>query len=75
MPSQMIIVRYPTGESEFRIVAEEPMVGETLQRGNDEWQIIDVGRDENESCLVTLGPREGSRGNWDREARGYLDTP
>jgi hypothetical protein len=59
MPSQMVVVRYPTGESEFRIVAEEPMVGEALQRGHDEWQIIDVGRDENESFVVTLGPREG----------------
>ena len=60
MPSQMVIVRYPTGESEFRILAEAPTVGDKLKRGNDEWRVIDVGRDENDTFLVALGPREGS---------------
>jgi hypothetical protein len=55
MASQLVSVRFPTGESEFRITAEPPKVGDTLGRGGDEWQVSDVGTDENGRAVVTLG--------------------
>jgi len=42
----MVIVRYPTGKSEFRIVAEAPAVGDVLEQGNDEWHVIDWAASE-----------------------------
>lgn len=60
MASQLVSVRFPTGESEFRITAAAPKVGDTLKRGADEWQVSDVGTDENGRAVVTLGPLDGS---------------
>jgi len=54
-----VSVRFPTGESEFRITAETPKVGDTLQRGDEEWEVSDVGTDENGRAVVTLGPVDG----------------
>ena len=55
MASQVVSVRFPTGESEFRITAEAPKVGDTLRRGDEEWRVSDIGTDENGRALVTLG--------------------
>ena len=55
MASQLVSVRFPTGESEFRITAETPKAGDTLQRGDEEWEVSDVGTDENGRTVVTLG--------------------
>lgn len=55
MASQVVSVRFPTGESEFRITAEAPKVGDTLRRGDEEWRVSDIGSDENGRALVTLG--------------------
>jgi hypothetical protein len=60
MASQMVSVRFPTGESEFRITAEAPKVGDTLKRGDDEWQVSEIGTDENGRAVVTLGPIGGT---------------
>lgn len=39
----------------------EPMVGETLTQGNDEWPVIAAQPDANGNTLVTIGPKIGSR--------------
>jgi hypothetical protein len=75
MPSQMVTVRYPSGESEFRIFAEAPRVGDQLQRGREDWHVIDVRRDENDSFLVTLGPVEGSATGIGASAAGVPEHP
>jgi hypothetical protein len=54
MASQMVSVRFPTGESEFRITAEPPEVGDTFKRGDAEWRVSYVDADENERAVVTL---------------------
>jgi hypothetical protein len=59
MASQMVSVRFPNGESEFRITAETPKVGDTLMRGEDEWRVSDIGADENGRAIVILGPLDG----------------
>jgi hypothetical protein len=59
MASQMVSIRFPTGESEFRITAETPQVGDTLKRGDDEWLVSDIGADENGRAIVILGPLDG----------------
>lgn len=55
MASQLVSVRFPTGESEFRITAEAPKVGDTLKQGDEEWPVSAVGTDENGRAVVTLG--------------------
>jgi hypothetical protein len=55
MASQLVSVRFPTGESEFRITAEVPKLGDTLTRGDEEWPVSHVGTDENDGTIVTLG--------------------
>ena len=59
MASQMVSVRFPSGESEFRITAEPPKVGDTFKRGNVEWRASRVDADENERAVVTLVAAEG----------------
>lgn len=57
--SQMVSVRFPDGESEFRITAEPPKIGDTFMRGDVEWRVSDVHADENERAVVTLVAAEG----------------
>jgi hypothetical protein len=71
----MVIVRYPTGKSEFRIVAEAPAVGDVLEQGNDEWHVIDVGNDENNTLLIALGQREGGTTGLGASAAGVPGHP
>ena len=54
MASQMVTVRFPAGESEFRMTAEPPKVGDTFMRGDVEWRVSDVEADENDRAVVTL---------------------
>lgn len=75
MPSQMVIVKYATGESEFRMLAEPPRVGDMLRRGDDEWHVIDVRRDENDVLLVSLGPLEGLATDLGASAAGIPGHP
>jgi hypothetical protein len=75
MPSEMVIVKYPTGGTEFRMLAEAPRVGDKLQRGNDDWNVIDVRRDENDVFLVTLGSLEGLASDLGASAAGIPGHP
>jgi hypothetical protein len=59
MASQMVSVKFPTGETESHITADVPKVGETFKRGDSEWHVIDVAADEHGRAVVTLGPIEG----------------
>lgn len=59
MASQMVSVRFPDGDSEFRITAETPKIGDTFMRGDVEWRVSDVDADVNERAVVTLVAAEG----------------
>jgi hypothetical protein len=56
MASQLVSVRFPSGETEFRITAEPPNLGDVLTRGDVEWLIQDIAADENGGAVVTLVP-------------------
>ena len=60
MASQLVFLRFPTGESESRITADAPMIGETFKRGDAEWRASAVDWDENERAVVTLVAVDGS---------------
>ena len=75
MASQLVSVRFPTGESEFRITAEAPKVGDTLKRGDEEWPVSDVGTDENGTTIVRLGPPEDSTTELGASGAGIAPEP
>ena len=54
MASQMVSVRFPSGESEDHMTAEPPKIGDTLMRGDVAWRVSDVQADENDRVVVTL---------------------
>ena len=60
----MVRLRFPSGFSEITYRAEEPKVGDRLTRGDDDWEVIAVGKDPNGNVVVTLGPSGG----------GHVDT-
>jgi hypothetical protein len=60
MASQLVFLRFPTGESESRITPDSPVIGETFRRGDAEWRASAVDWDENERAVVTLVAVDGS---------------
>jgi hypothetical protein len=54
--SDLFTVRYPSGETEFRMRDNEPQVGDVLTRNGDNWVVEAVTEAENGSTLVTLRP-------------------
>lgn len=54
--SDLLTVRYPSGETEFRMRDKEPRVGDVLTRNGDNWIVEAVTEAENGSTLVTLRP-------------------
>jgi hypothetical protein len=70
MASQLVSVRFPSGETEFRITAEPPRVGDMLTRGDVEWLVQEIGTDENGRAVVTLVPVVRDVGEFDASAAG-----
>ncbi len=54
--SDLLTVRYPSGETEFRMHDKDPQVGDVLTRNGDNWIVEAVTEAENGSTLVTLRP-------------------
>ena len=57
--SELLTVRYPSGETEFRMRDKEPHVGDVLTRNGDEWIVEAVTQAGNGTTLVTLRPGHG----------------
>jgi len=53
--SDLLTVRYPSGDSEFRMSDKAPKVGDVLKRNGDNW-IVDKVVETNEGTQVTLRP-------------------
>jgi hypothetical protein len=58
--SEMIVVRLPTGQTEFRIgAAGDLKVGDKIKRGEEECEVVGIHDDEHGHRVVTVGlPRE-----------------
>jgi hypothetical protein len=55
--SGLLTVRFPSGETEFRMSDEAPDVGDTLKRNGDNWIVEDVTEADDGTFVVTLRPQ------------------
>lgn len=53
--SDLLTVRYPSGDTEFRMSESAPKVGDVLKRNGDNW-IVDEVVETNGGIQVTLRP-------------------
>ena len=51
-----MVVRFPTGRSEYRLSDKKPKVGDNLKRNGDNWVVEKVAEDEHGATVVTLRP-------------------
>ena len=56
MSTDSVIVRYPTGRSEYRLSDKKPQVGDKLKRNGDYWIVEKVAEDKQGATVVTLRP-------------------
>ena len=56
MSSELHTVRFPSGETEFRMSDKSPVVGDVLKRNGDNWIVKTVTPSEDGSTVVTLRP-------------------
>ena len=56
MSSDLLTVRFPSGETEFRMSEKPPSVGDVLKRNGDHWIVEEVTPSEDGTTLVTLRP-------------------
>jgi hypothetical protein len=54
--SALVTVRFPSGETEFRMSEKSLKVGETLKRNGDNWIVEEVTDGDDGSTVVTLRP-------------------
>ena len=50
----MTTFRFPTGESEYRLSATVPQIGEVVQRNDETWFVATVEASHDGSMVVTL---------------------
>jgi hypothetical protein len=55
--SGLLTVRFPSGETEFRMSDEAPDVGDTLKRNGDNWIVEEVTKADDGTSVVTLRPQ------------------
>ena len=55
--SGLLTVRFPSGETEFRMSDEAPDVGDTLKRNGDTWIVEEVTKAADGTSVVTLRPQ------------------
>lgn len=56
MSSTAVTIRYPTGESEFRLSEQAPKVGDVLRQNGDNWVVVEVAKAKDGTSVVTLRP-------------------
>lgn len=56
MSSSLVTIRYPEGDSEFRMSEQAPAVGDVLKRNGDNWIVEEVMQNKDGTTLVTLRP-------------------
>ena len=56
MSTDAMVVRFPTGRSEYRLSDKKPQVGDKLKRNGDNWLVEKVTEDKHGATVVTLSP-------------------
>jgi hypothetical protein len=54
MASGSVVVRFPNGDSEYRLTQKVPEVGDALKANGDTWVVTEVTEDRDGSAVVTL---------------------
>jgi hypothetical protein len=55
--SDLLTLRYPSGDKEFRMSDKAPEKGDVLRRNGDNWVVEKVHEDEDGKTVVTLLPQ------------------
>jgi hypothetical protein len=55
--SDLLTLRYPSGDKEFRMSDKAPKKGDVLKRNGDSWVVEEVHEDDDGNTLVTLLPQ------------------
>jgi len=55
--NEMHVVRYPSGDKEFRMSEKAPEEGDVLKRNDDSWVVERVHEDDDGNTVVTLLPQ------------------
>ena len=55
--SALHTIRYPSGETEYRMSEKTPAEGDILTRNGDNWVVEEVREADDGSTVVTLRPR------------------
>ena len=61
--NEMHVVRYPSGDKEFRMSEKAPEEGDVLKRNGDNWVVVEIKEDAGGKSTVVLQPglkRDGS---------------
>ena len=54
--SDLLTVRYPSGDIEFRMSETAPEVGDVLKRNGDNWIVEEVSTSEDDTAVLTVRP-------------------
>ena len=54
--SDLLTVRYPSGDFEFRMSEKAPEVGDVLHRNGDDWIVEEVSASEDGTAVITVRP-------------------
>ena len=55
--SDLLTLRYPSGDKEFRMSEKAPNKGDILKRNGDNWVVEEVHEDDDGNTVVTLLPQ------------------
>jgi hypothetical protein len=66
--SDLFVVRFPSGETEYRMSERAPNVGDTLKRDGDNWTVEDMTEGEDGTAVVTLRPQPRLENEFDGDA-------
>ena len=55
--SDLLTLRYPSGDKEFRMSNKAPDEGDVLRRNGDNWVVEKVHEDDDGNTVVTLRPQ------------------
>ena len=55
--TDMHVVRYPSGDKEFRMSEKAPEKGDVLKRNGDSWVVERIHEDDDGNTVVNLRPQ------------------
>jgi hypothetical protein len=62
MPSEALVVRFPTGRNEYALTENVPKVGDSVEREGREWRVVEVEATVDGPTVVTLRLAEEAPG-------------